>query len=211
MKQRSHPLLKRALTIMISSLQGLLLLGTILLIFILSGLYNIAASHPQSITGRWMLATAINNSVRCRADAKNVPLLESLDWENGFRNFDNLCVGCHGAPGVPPSAIGNGLQPEPPDLSLCIDDWSTAELFWITENGVKFTGMPGFGKTHSAAEIWNIIAFVKALPVTSGDEYQRLRDWLGNEVPEEYEPFEPPAFPDFDPGDRQRLILRQAI
>ncbi len=34
------------------------------------------------------------------------------------------------------------------------------EAFWIIKNGIKMTGMPGFGPTHTDNEIWAITAFM---------------------------------------------------
>jgi mono/diheme cytochrome c family protein len=186
---------------------GLLLTGVAILIFIYSGLYNFAASQPQPGTVRWVLATATDNSIRSRAGAIAAPPLEMLDWEDGFKYFDEFCVGCHGAPGTLPSAIGSGLLPEPPDLSLRADAWSAAELYWITENGLKFTGMPGFGKSQSANTIWNIVAFLRMLPITSGKEYQQLQERMETGPLFKYQHPEYPE--DFPSSDRQQMLLRQ--
>ncbi|MFZ5479513.1 MAG: hypothetical protein ACOZNI_22300 [Myxococcota bacterium] len=40
-----------------------------------------------------------------------------------------MCETCHGAPGVDPSQIGQGLAPEPPDLVEVAPEWSDAELY----------------------------------------------------------------------------------
>lgn len=49
-----------------------------------------------------------------------------------------------------------------------------AELYWIIENGIKMTGMPAFGPTHSKDELWGIVAFVRHLPSMSPKEYQTM-------------------------------------
>ena len=47
-------------------------------------------------------------------------------------------------------------------------------MFWVTKNGIKMTGMPAFGLTHSDEKIWNIVAFVQTLPTLSANQYQQM-------------------------------------
>ena len=48
-----------------------------------------------------------------------------------------MCVSCHGAPGIFPSEIGKGLNPEPPDLVDEAAHMTPAELFWVTQIGIE--------------------------------------------------------------------------
>jgi len=51
---------------------------------------------------------------------------------------------------------------------------SAAELFWVMKNGIRMTGMPSWGRTHSDPELWDLVAFVKALPNISAAQYDAL-------------------------------------
>ena len=67
------------------------------------------------------------------------------------------------------TAIGNGLYPKPPDLrAAATQDLTDGELFYIIENGVRFTGMPAFGtgKPDPAGEkqVWQLVYFIRHLP-----------------------------------------------
>ena len=47
------------------------------------------------------------------------------------------------------------------------------KIFWAVKNGIRMTGMPSFGKAGVADnEIWQITAFVKALPKVSEADYK---------------------------------------
>ena len=70
--------------------------------------------------------------------------------------------------------MGQGLNPVAPDLSQSATHMSAAELFWVTENGIKMTGMPAWGATHSEAELWPVVAFLLKLPELSELEYKEL-------------------------------------
>jgi mono/diheme cytochrome c family protein len=83
-----------------------------------------------------------------------------------------MCEVCHGAPGINQSELSSGLNPLAPELSHAVEDWSDEELFWITKYGIKMSGMPAWGNTHSDNEIWSIIAFVKQMPEMSDEEYK---------------------------------------
>ncbi len=63
------------------------------------------------------------------------------------------------------------MRPVPPALAHAAKRWSGAEIHWLVTNGAKMTGMPAFGPTHDEQTIWNISAFVKALPGMTAEEY----------------------------------------
>jgi mono/diheme cytochrome c family protein len=68
-------------------------------------------------------------------------------------HFADHCAICHGNDGSCDTMMGSGLYPKPPDLRLAeTQKLSDGELFWIIENGVRFTGMPAFSSPHSSQE-----------------------------------------------------------
>ena len=144
-----------------------------------SGVYNVAASYPHSQIARWVLHTTMKNSVRAHAEKAPPPPTDLASLENmGLRYYREMCVQCHGAPGVEPAEAGKGLRPEPPDLAEVVPEWSDKELFWIVKHGIRFTGMPAWGPTHDDKEIWSIVAFAKKLPSMTAKEYHALVDKL---------------------------------
>jgi mono/diheme cytochrome c family protein len=48
-------------------------------------------------------------------------------------------------------------------------------LYWIVKHGVKMTGMPAFGPTHSDERLWTIVAFLKQLPQLSPEKYAEIK------------------------------------
>lgn len=150
------------------------------LLFVYSGEYNVAATQPHYAPVRWALNTVMVNSVRDHAEHVAVPSLEdSALIRRGFSHFEQMCVMCHGAPGVPRGAVGKGLLPVPPELAEVVPRWSLAELFWIVKHGIKMTGMPAWGVTHEDEKLWAIVAFLRMLPETSPAEYQALKQAWG--------------------------------
>jgi mono/diheme cytochrome c family protein len=87
-------------------------------------------------------------------------------------HFANHCASCHGNDGGGDTMYGKGLYPKPPDLRLSqTQKLSDGELFWIIENGVRFTGMPAFGGSHGSQEdSWKLVLFIRHLPQLTMDE-----------------------------------------
>ncbi len=97
------------------------------------------------------------------------PVLAS---EEGLRDerlhFADHCAVCHGNDGGGQTMMGNGLYPKPPDLRLPeTQNLTDGELFWIIENGVRFTGMPAFsngGEHGGMQDSWKLVHFIRHLP-----------------------------------------------
>lgn len=170
----------------IGSLFLLALLGG--LIYIYSGYYNVAATSQESTLQRWLVHTVMENSVKYHAtDLKTPDLLNPDIAKSGFDHYDEMCVACHGAPGLEESELSKGLSPAAPDLAKVVDEWSSAELFWIIKHGVNMTGMPAWGPTHSDEKIWAMVAFIKSLPKLTPEGYQDMRKEAQSEHSEEHE------------------------
>ena len=72
--------------------------------------------------------------------------------------------------------IGRNLYPKPPDLRLeQTQKLADGEIFWIIENGVRFTGMPAFGGAHRSEEdSWKLVRFIRHLPQLSPEERMEM-------------------------------------
>ncbi len=160
------------------ALVAIFLLAGLLIIF--SGAFNVAAVAPDSAITGWLLHTTMRRSVAMRSSDIVAPKSFADDQvQDGFKEFNTMCVGCHGAPGRTRSAVGKGLRPQPPDLTRAARGWDNRNLFWIVKNGIKMTGMPAFGLTHDDQKIWNIVAFVSRLPEITPEQYRQLEEQTG--------------------------------
>ena len=161
--------MKYALTI----LATLAILGLLVLVFPFSGFYNVSATAGHSGVEEWYLSTLSRHSIQTRANGIAVPanLSDSTTVVRGSIEFVEMCQTCHGGPGVERSVTGQGMAPQPPNLSEDAPEWHPNEIYWILENGIKMAGMPAYGPTHSDEELWELVAFVERLPDMSPDEY----------------------------------------
>jgi len=143
------------------------------LALIYSGIINVAATNPHSALTDWVLSTASDNSIHYQAKNIKAPALnDTVMINDGFAHYREMCMGCHLAPGIKSSEIRQGLMPQPPKLQEAATEWTAAELFWVIKNGIKMTGMPAWGPSHSDKKIWDIVAFVKQLPTMTTAQYK---------------------------------------
>ena len=165
--------------------------------FAYSGIYDVSAGSSHSSMVNWLLSTTSHASIARRAKDIEVPnLSDDAMARAGVNDFNGMCAGCHGAPGRDPEAMGQGLNPPPPDLAESAAEMSPAELFWVTKNGIKMTGMPEWGATHDDDAIWPVVALMTRLPELNASQYQELIDSAGgmghhaNDSPTEGHPHE---------------------
>src|SRR5690606_30874130 len=79
------------------------------LVFILSGVYDIAAIRPHTQPVQFLLTAVKRNSIETHARDLEVPDLRNVDLiKRGFILYRRHCVLCHGAPGEPRSRTGVG-------------------------------------------------------------------------------------------------------
>ena len=160
------------------------------LAFIYSGFYSLAAMEPHAAIVRWALGTLQVRSVEFHARGIRVPELQDPDLiRRGVVLYDELCVSCHGAPGIDSDPVGRGMNPTPPRLAIVAPDYSDREIFWIIKNGFKMAGMPGFEIGHPERELWSLTAFVRRLPELTQDEYRLMLAAAAGQVPHEAVPW----------------------
>ena len=147
--------------------------------FIYSGSIDVTATNPHwEITHRVLLEIREQSIKRQARDVKVPELDDPGKVHAGLRNFQEMCVICHGAPGIPKSQVHAGLYPQPPDLAKAAKDWTSAELYVITKHGIKMTGMPAWGPTHSDEELWSLVAFLKMFSTMPAAEYQGAAEYF---------------------------------
>ena len=89
----------------------------------------------------------------------------------GRGHFADHCAICHANDGSGNTEIGQNLYPKPPDMRLAgTQDLTDGELFYIISNGVRMSGMPGWGASHVNEDTWKLVLFIRHLPQLSAEE-----------------------------------------
>src|SRR6202011_3928840 len=80
----------------------------------------------------------------------------------GAKIYREHCAVCHGMPRQHETAIATGMYPRPPKLleGKGVTDDEPGESYWKVAHGIRLTGMPGFGKSLSETEMWQVSLLV---------------------------------------------------
>ena len=156
--------------------------GSALLVALLAVAYFLgtgvsARSTPGSLeasVARTIRGLAIRS--RLRGVKNPVPVSDEVIVD-GRDHFADHCASCHANDGSGNTEMGRGLYPKAPDMRLrATQDLPDAELFYIIENGVRLTGMPGWstGTKEGETSSWHLVHFIRHLPQLSADEIERM-------------------------------------
>ena len=120
-------------------------------------------------------------------DAKNPVPLTPEGLAEARAHFADHCATCHGNDGKGQTEMGPRFYPKVPDMTLpATQEQSDGELFATIENGVRMTGMPGWGEgtAESARGSWTLVHFIRHLPKITPEELVEMEQ-LNPKPPEE--------------------------
>src|SRR6266852_3462660 len=121
--------------------------------------------------------------------AKNpLPLTPELLAE-ARAHFADHCAICHANDGKGKTEMGQRLYPRAPDMTLEeTQSQSDGDLFATIENGVRLTGMPGWGDgtAESAHGSWALVHLIRHLPKITPEELAEMEN-MNPKTPQEYE------------------------
>jgi mono/diheme cytochrome c family protein len=92
-------------------------------------------------------------------------------------HFADHCATCHGNDGKGQTAMGPKFYPRVPDMTLAeTQSQSDGALFATIENGIRLTGMPGWGdgSAESAYGSWTLVHFIRHLPQITEAELSEM-------------------------------------
>lgn len=158
--------MKRNSLLIVTGLGLLGLVAAIAASFLHDGLSSRATpGRFETLVARNAHRLAIPSNARL---AQNPLLATEEDLRDARIHFADHCAICHANDGSGHTLVGDGLYPKPPDLrSPETQNLADGELFWIIENGVRFTGMPAFSDSggHGGEEdSWKLVHFIRHLP-----------------------------------------------
>lgn len=131
-------------------------------IYISSGTYDISQLTPHNNFTKSIIGITTHRSINKRLKEIVVPgnLTDTAMIVRGFKQYNQMCLGCHNAPGLPENKFVDGWYPKPPELYKFSKEDDAPEFFWITKYGIKMTSMPAFKPTLEDDKLWEITAFV---------------------------------------------------
>jgi mono/diheme cytochrome c family protein len=152
----------------------LLVVGGAAAFVVKTGRLPIAATTPPDFVDRVAVTAKFKAVVRGAAGLQVTVPADAASVSRGREHYVENCLPCHGAPGVKPAEFAEGMNPKPPDIDGSLQNYNDAQLFWVIKNGLRATGMPGFGVNHKDEEIVAIAAFVRHTPRLTPEERKDL-------------------------------------
>ena len=137
------------------------------------------SARPEPTRAETRLARSARHLlIPAAARARMAPTATDPDSKvRGRDHFADHCATCHGNDGKGRTTYGQRMYPRAPDMTAAATQaLSDGELFWIIENGVRLTGMPGFGDDDPSndSESWDLVAFIRHLPRLTPEDVKEM-------------------------------------
>jgi len=147
-----------------------------LLALALSGILDVAASSRPFAATAWFFHTVVRQSVTLRSIAIEAPPVDDAAMAHrGAGHYELVCAACHGSPARAPAVFARTMQPRPPPLLDQIEHWRpAARVFWTVKHGIRPSGMPAWPDQRRDDEVWDMVAFLRAMPDMGAARYARL-------------------------------------
>lgn len=160
---------------------GLGLLGLGLLP--LSGLLPSSAEPGQPAALDWYFNLAAQQAITLRSLGVDVPALDQPGMvARGAGHYEMVCADCHGSPVARPQQFADNLSPSPPLLVERMAQWHPeARVFATVKHGIRRTAMPGWPTQMRDEEVWDMVAFLLALPELDASGYHEMTADAGDD------------------------------
>ena len=147
------------------------------LAYLLLGFAPTNADANPSRMESWVASGAMDTSMEKHAPNLNnpVPATDS-NLIDGMKIYTMNCATCHGALDKKPSPLQNSLYPPAPQVVREPLDDPEWHIFYAIRTGVRYTGMPAWGKTLSEQDMWKVTGFlsrIEKLPPGAKEYWQK--------------------------------------
>jgi hypothetical protein len=139
---------------------------------------GVSAKEQPGRLEEFLARGARNMAISRRAKSLTNPVEYSAAViADGRAHFADHCATCHANDGSGKTAIGQSLWPKAPDMREApTQNLTDGELFWIIENGIRFTGMPAWNAGTAEGEMasWHLVHFIRRLPKLTLEELEEM-------------------------------------
>ena len=128
---------------------------------------GLAADTEPGQTERLIASRLVRLAIPADAKRQQNPLgtQDTTIWRTAADHYGDHCAACHGKDGRGDTDLGRNMYPDVPSFAdASVQRLSDGELFYIIQNGVRWTGMPAWKDEHSAEDTWRLVSFIRAVP-----------------------------------------------
>jgi thiosulfate dehydrogenase len=137
---------------------GVLVVFAVVYGYFATGMAPVATSAPAMPLERQFARMALHARIDKEAHQAVPIAVDDTAYAAGAQVYKEHCAVCHGLPGQPQTAIAKGMYPRPPKLmeGTGVTDDPPSETYWKVSGGIRMTGMPGFDKSLSTTQMWQV-------------------------------------------------------
>jgi mono/diheme cytochrome c family protein len=130
-------------------------------------------SNVEEFLAKRVRALAMPADAKARAN----PLPLSVENLKAARShWAEHCAACHALDGSGEADLGKNMYPKAPDMRQPgTQQLSDGEIFYIIQNGIRFTGMPAWASEHSDEDSWRLVHWIRHIPRLTSDEMQEMQ------------------------------------
>jgi len=129
------------------------------------GYAPVATSSAPMPFEKSMAKMALHARIQKEAPKKEAPLpANELNLTQGATIYVENCAFCHGLPDQKATMAAKGMFPLPPQLfskDEMVTDDPVGVTYWKVSNGIRMTGMPGFGEMLTKDQLWQVSMLLK--------------------------------------------------
>lgn len=137
---------------------GLVIIPCAVYFYFSSGMAPVATAAPPMPFEKKFARMALHARLEKEMPKSSPIQADDAAYAAGAQVYKEHCAVCHGLPNAPQTAIAKGMFPKPPKLmeGTGVTDDPPGESYWKVAGGIRMTGMPGFDKTLSTTQMWQV-------------------------------------------------------
>lgn len=124
------------------------------------GYAPVATSSAPMPFEKTMAKLALHARIQKEAPTKAPPIpADQSNLTEGATIYAENCSFCHGFPNQKASLAAKGMFPLPPQLfnaDEMVTDDPVGVTYWKVSNGIRMTGMPGWGEMLTPTQVWQV-------------------------------------------------------
>lgn len=138
---------------------GLILVPSAAVVYFVTGMAPAATTDPPMPFEKLIAGASLHARITREMPSTSPVQANEATYLAGADVYRMDCAMCHGLPHQPEQDVAKGMYPKPPQLFQPhhdVADDPAGMTYWKVKNGIRLTGMPGFGGSLSEQQMWQV-------------------------------------------------------